>query len=173
MRKLILLRGLPASGKSTWLEENNLEHYTLSSDKIRLMYRAPRRDNTGTLRISQENDRKVWALLFQLLEERMKVGDFTIIDATHYKMSALTAYDKLSSRYGYDTIVVDFTNESLLTLLERNKNREEYKQVPEHVIQKMYNVLKDSTHTDPFPTKYSRVSREDGARLVESILNFK
>lgn len=35
MRTLVLLRGIPASGKSTWIKENKLEAYTLSSDHIR------------------------------------------------------------------------------------------------------------------------------------------
>ena len=31
MRTLLLLRGIQASGKSTWIKENNLEPYTLSA----------------------------------------------------------------------------------------------------------------------------------------------
>ena len=34
MRNLFILRGAPASGKSTWIKENNLEPYTLSTDQI-------------------------------------------------------------------------------------------------------------------------------------------
>ena len=41
MRILVLMRGLPGSGKSTWIRENGLEPYTLSADKLRLMYSAP------------------------------------------------------------------------------------------------------------------------------------
>ena len=32
MRTLLLLRGIQASGKSTWIKENNLEPYTLSAE---------------------------------------------------------------------------------------------------------------------------------------------
>ena len=37
MKKLLLLRGAPASGKSTFIKENNLEPYVISSDNLRLM----------------------------------------------------------------------------------------------------------------------------------------
>ena len=41
MRTLVLLRGIPASGKSTWVKENKLEAYSLSSDHIRTLFQAP------------------------------------------------------------------------------------------------------------------------------------
>ena len=41
MRTIYILRGAPASGKSTWIENNHLEQYTLSADKIRVMYQSP------------------------------------------------------------------------------------------------------------------------------------
>ena len=37
MRTLVLLRGLPGAGKSTWIKEQGLEPYTLSADQIRLL----------------------------------------------------------------------------------------------------------------------------------------
>lgn len=35
MRTLLLLRGAPGAGKSTWIDENNLQNYTLEADKFR------------------------------------------------------------------------------------------------------------------------------------------
>ena len=37
MRKLFILRGAMASGKSTFIKENNLDDYTLNPDKIRFI----------------------------------------------------------------------------------------------------------------------------------------
>ena len=34
MRTLLLLRGAPGAGKSTWIKENNLEHDGLDTDKV-------------------------------------------------------------------------------------------------------------------------------------------
>ena len=36
MRTLLLMRGCPASSKSTWIKENGLEPYTLSADEMRV-----------------------------------------------------------------------------------------------------------------------------------------
>ena len=35
MRNLILLRGIPAAGKSTWIKENNYEGHVVSLDDFR------------------------------------------------------------------------------------------------------------------------------------------
>ena len=41
MRTLLLLRGAPGSGKSTWIRENNLEGYTLEADSFRQLISNP------------------------------------------------------------------------------------------------------------------------------------
>ena len=48
MRVLLLLRGSPGCGKSTWIEKNGLKNYTLSADDIRMMYSSPRLTLEGT-----------------------------------------------------------------------------------------------------------------------------
>ena len=37
MRTLVVTRGIPACGKSTWIEDHELGAYTISPDAIRLM----------------------------------------------------------------------------------------------------------------------------------------
>ena len=54
MRKLFILRGAPASGKSTWVRENDLEEFTISSDNIRLLLSSPEMDINSVYSISQE-----------------------------------------------------------------------------------------------------------------------
>ena len=90
MRTLFILRGAPASGKSTWIKENDLEPYTLSTDNLRLMYQSPVTNDDGTVGISQNNDTAVWKLLMELLERRMEQGEFIVIYATHYKSSLIS-----------------------------------------------------------------------------------
>lgn len=36
MKRFFILRGAPASGKSTWIARNGLESVTVSSDEIRI-----------------------------------------------------------------------------------------------------------------------------------------
>lgn len=143
MRNLFILRGAPASGKSTWIKENNLEQYTLSADQIRLMYQSPCTNLDGTRYISQNNDTQVWKLLFEFLERRMERGEFVIIDATHYKSSLISRYKELVDKYRYRVNVIDFSKVPEEELLKRNAERDEFKKVPEEVIQKMVVALKD------------------------------
>ena len=82
MKTLLLLRGAPGAGKSTFIKENNLEQYTLEADKFRTLISSPELDITGKFNITQHQDGKAWELLFLALENRMKNGDFTVVDAT-------------------------------------------------------------------------------------------
>jgi predicted kinase len=143
MKTLVLLRGTHAVGKSTWLLQKNLEHYTVSSDKIRLMLQSPVTNVDGSQGISQSNDKKVWALLYEIVEERMKRGEFTIVDATHSRAQAINSYQEMCKKYRYRCVVVDFSQEaSLETILERNRTLDSYKFVPEDVIESIYERLK-------------------------------
>ena len=89
MRVLLLLRGSPGCGKSTWIKENGLERYTLSADEIRLMCSSPAMNVFGDQYINQDSDHIVWNFLFKVLENRMQHGDFTVIDATNSKTSEM------------------------------------------------------------------------------------
>jgi len=41
MKYLVFLRGIHGSGKSTFVKENRLEPYTISSDDVRLLIKPP------------------------------------------------------------------------------------------------------------------------------------
>ena len=99
MRTLLLLRGAQASGKSTWVTENNLEPYTLNADKIRLNIANPILHEDGSIEISQKNNKLTWELLYKYLEMRMENGDFTIIDATHSDIKLMNKYRDLANIY--------------------------------------------------------------------------
>lgn len=142
MRKLVILRGAQGCGKSTFIKEHNLENYTLSADKIRLMYSSPEMNINYGEEIPQFNNRKVWNMLYELLEERMKRGELTIIDAVHANThETLPNYKKLAEKYRYRLYILDFTEIPKEIVYERNKNREIHKQVPESSIDKSYKLF--------------------------------
>ena len=148
MRSLVILRGSPGSGKSTWIKKMNLENYTLCADDIRLLVESPVIVPDKKYRvISQKNDGYVWQLLFELLEKRMSNGEFVIIDATHSKSSDFSRYNKLCERYRYRRYYVDFSDVSIEECKKRNLLREDYKRVPEKVIEKMYSRLETQSKT--------------------------
>ena len=142
MRKLIILRGAMGCGKSTFIKNNDLENYTLSTDTIRLMYASPELGIDYKESIPQFNNKKVWELLYTLLEERMKKGEFTIVDAVHaYADESFPIYKKLAEKYRYRLYVLDFTDIPKEEVYERNKGREIYRQVPESSIDRVYKAF--------------------------------
>ena len=138
MRVLLLLRGSAGCGKSTWIEQNGLKQYALSADNIRMMCSSPQMMPDGTHAISQANDNIVWKTLFNILETRMKNGEFTVIDATNSKTSEMNRYKKMCDEYRYRIYCVDMTTVPIEVTKERNRGRQELKIVPEEVIDKMY-----------------------------------
>ena len=166
MRYLFVLRGAPASGKSTWIKENELEPYTISTDGLRLMYQSPVTTIDGDRAISQNNDKQVWDLLMELLERRMENGELVVIDATHYKSSLINRYKDLVSKYRYRVYVVDFSNVPEEELKRRNATRG-FRKVPDEVIEKMVVALAD---TNEVKKQFKIVSPEEAITLINSPL---
>lgn len=141
MRKLIIMRGLPGSGKSTWIKKNNLDPYTLCPDDIRLMFRSPVMDNNGRYHIDAANDKRVWEFVYERIEERMDRGELIVVDGIHIKGKSFNRYLKLAKQYFYEIACVDFTDTPLDVCLSQNAQRKEYKRVPEDVIKNMHSTL--------------------------------
>ena len=156
MRTLLLLRGAPGAGKSTWIEENNLQNYTLEADQFRQLTSNPILGLDGQLQITQDNDRLAWELLFQALESRMHRGDFTIIDATHSSEAMFNKYKGLVEKYRYKVYYKNF-DISLEELKRRNNIRPEHKQIPITAIERM-KALIDNTKPSSFASKIEDIS---------------
>lgn len=140
IRTLIITRGCPGSGKSTWIEQNGLLPYTLCPDTLRIMCSSTELKADGGYAITrnQETEQATWKILFELLEFRMSRGEFTVIDATASKTRDIKQYKDLADQYRYRMFVVDFTDVPLETCLAQNKMRPEYKWVPEESIRSIY-----------------------------------
>ena len=143
MRTLLLMRGAPASGKSQWIRDNNLEAYTLEADHFRMLLRSPSLGESGWY-ISQEDNGPAWELLLDCLEKRMSNGDFVVLDATHTTSKAVNAYKELLNKYKY-TVYYYEPDTSLEECLARNATRTDYKRVPEQVIHRMHKMIKTTT----------------------------
>ena len=101
MRTLLLFRGAPGCGKSTFIEQHGLKPYTLSADDIRLQVSSPLMTRHGNMTFNPDNDQFVWRMLMQMLEKRMENGEFTVIDATNSKTSEMSKYKTLGTTYKY------------------------------------------------------------------------
>ena len=155
MRTLLLMRGAPASGKSQWIRDNNLEAYTLEADHFRMLLRSPSLGENGWY-ISQEDNGPAWELLLDCLEKRMSNGDFVVLDATHTTSKAVNAYKELLNKYKY-TVYYYEPETSLEECLARNAERTDYKRVPEQVIHRMHKMIK----TTPLPKFCRKINSID------------
>lgn len=162
MRTLLLLRGTQASGKSTWVVENNLEPYTLSADKIRLNIANPVLNEDGSIEISQKYNKLTWELLYKYLEMRMENGDFTIIDATHSDIKLMNKYRDLANTYKYTIYYLEFDT-PLEECLKRNRERVGYKYVPEKVIERTWETIKNK---EKLPSIFKKINS------IDEIINF-
>ncbi|HYH75528.1 MAG TPA: RNA ligase [Candidatus Saccharimonadales bacterium] len=137
MRKLLLLRGLPGSGKSTFIRTQGLEGYTLSADALRMAHAGPIIEANGRARVPADNDASVWKQLFMLLEKRMHKGELIVVDATHSHPRSFSNYNAIAKKYRYQVLCVDFSDVPFELCMERNQQREAYKVVPPHEMQRL------------------------------------
>ena len=161
-RMFFLTRGVAGCGKSTFIRENNLEPYTISSDGIRLMLSSPVRDAQGNRSIDQRRMKECWELIQHLLEVRFQSGSTTILDATNLKAKDVAPLKKLAQKYRYRVYAIDFTDIPDEEIYRRNAGRDPLNRVPEHVIARMLNVARSSS----LPGGVKQVTREEALELI-------
>ena len=137
MSKLIITRGLPASGKSTWAKQwvlGDPEHRVrINQDDIRLMlgkYWVPSRE-----KLVQE-------IQFNAIIEALNREFDVVIDNTNLNNKVLDQFNRLIRTFeDYEIEYKDFFDTPLSVCIERDKNRD--LQVTEKVIRSFYNKYKD------------------------------
>ena len=137
MSKLIITRGLPASGKSTWAKQWVLEdpehRVRINQDDIRLMlgkYWVPSRE-----KLVQE-------IQFDAIIEALNREFDVVIDNTNLNNKVLDQFNRLIRTFeDYEIEYKDFFDTPLSVCIERDKNRD--LQVTEKVIRSFYNNYKD------------------------------
>lgn len=137
MSKLIITRGLPASGKSTWAKQWVLEdpehRVRINQDDIRLMlgkYWVPSRE-----KLVQE-------IQFDAIIEALSREFDVVIDNTNLNNKVLDQFNRLIKTFeDYEIEYKDFFDTPLSVCIERDKNRD--LQVTEKVIRSFYNNYKD------------------------------
>lgn len=142
MQKLIICKGLPASGKTTfsreWVNEDPKHRIRVNRDDIRRMlgpYWVPSREKLVT---KIEN-----SMILTSLTDKYSV----VVDATNFRdderfKTLILHLEGLFDEKGEETVkieVKDFTDVPIEVCIERDKNRPKDEQVGEEVIRNMYN----------------------------------
>lgn len=135
---LLVLVGLPASGKSTWLRTNGIP--AISSDQLRALLADDITDQTI--------NRHVFLHVRALVRTRLRLlRPVTAIDATSVAIQGRAAYIRIARAHGARVEAVYFDT-PLDECLRRNTSRERC--VPEAAIRKMASELAPPSTAEGF-----------------------
>jgi 2',3'-cyclic-nucleotide 3'-phosphodiesterase len=136
MKVILILCGIPGSGKSTWVKENSLENYSISKDNLRLMYFGTIYNKYGIESVKTVSERFIHEKFMEILETRLRNNSFVVIDNTNVNINTVNHIKNLASFYGY-TVLFKVFRTSLDECLRRNSSREYLYKVKESDIIKM------------------------------------
>jgi len=130
MRKIIILRGLPASGKSTWAKEQVLKENNwiiVNRDKIREMLKGI----YSNFPFGTDMENLVTSIEDKSIYKAVELGYDVIVDATNFRGNRWIKYKK----------DVQFTYKEFDTSLKECIMRDSLREFPigKEIIIKMYN----------------------------------
>lgn len=186
MKKLILLQGASAAGKSSWVRDHHLTDCTISADEIRqrlgLTVHA-KNGNMPIIKIKNHNDSITWEIFSKIIDYRMAHGALTIVDNTNTTTIALNQMHNLANKYSYHVYLLDFmlqfesanhkfdnaaVQRAQSTLLKRNSKRIMYP-VPKYVLINQIGQYRTfRSDMDQHPDKYNWLEWLDARNLTDS-----
>lgn len=135
MSKLVITRGLPASGKTTyareWVKENRANRARVNRDDIRQML------DQGDF-IKGVTEPRVLLARDSLITSYLRKGVDVICDDTNLPSRTVRDLAKLAAKANAEFQVVDLTNVPPQTCASRNSTRINSLKVPDEVIWDMY-----------------------------------
>jgi len=139
---MIILIGLPASGKSTWAKRyvtNRKFAALISSDSIR-------KELYGD-EATQGDNNKIFSLVRERAEEALKEGKDVVIDATNMTIKDRSAYFDIAKTYGATVTGILFDT-PVEECKRRNSKRDRV--VPDFVYDKMLNRYEEPKLSEGF-----------------------
>jgi predicted kinase len=134
---LVILAGLPGSGKSTWAKSLLKYKYKIvSSDDIRKRL-------AGSLREAHDNEIDPWAVFYKEIEEALRHGVDVVADATFLTVKHRDWIREVATFVGHvETHFILFKNTE--EARARNAARGPEDRVPEEVMDSMTDLYNDT-----------------------------
>lgn len=128
--KLVITKGLPGSGKSTWAKEQVRVHNwkRANKDDLRLMIDCGK--------WSKGNENLVVAVQELMVREFLSKGHTAVVDDTNFHIPHQERFKAIAAEFGIPFEIQDFTDVPLELCIERDRQRPNY--VGEEVIKRMY-----------------------------------
>lgn len=146
---LTLLRAMPGSGKSTFINYFNLKSNTLSYDSFRELYSGLFLDpNTGLPCIDQSKNAFIHDTFMQALTYRLNENVDIFIDNLNIDISTINDFKKIAEEKNYNFRIINFELKDFDFYLERNKNRETTKQLSKESLLNLYTKFQDVDLTE-------------------------
>lgn len=136
--KLIICRGIPGSGKSTWAKS-----YCLSTDAVRVSRDDIRVSTFG--RSTGVDEDAVTKIEDAMVEAALKAGKSVVVDDTNIRHAYVKRFASIGQKFGADVAVMQFdidVEEAIRRVKDRAANGG--LDVPEKVIRDMHRRLKMS-----------------------------
>src|SRR4051794_29747677 len=131
MARLLITRGLPGSGKTTFARTLQPRVTRVSRDDLRLMLH-------GRIMLTDWADAQVTAIQRGMVETLLRRGADVIVDDTNLRGRSVREWAKVAERCGAAFEVHDFTDVPLDECIRRDAERPEAVRVGADAIRRMY-----------------------------------
>lgn len=136
MSELVITRGLPGSGKTTWAEAWVLESPStrrrVNRDSLRRMI------HVNAQASKQDTENAITKTASDLVRAFLRMGLDVVVDDTNLRQRTARNWATLASIAGAELVVKDFTDVPLETCAARNEARTGDARIPAHVIETMH-----------------------------------
>lgn len=170
MRKIVIMRGPPGTGKTTILKKAGMTDYAVSPDNMRRMIASPAMSRSGEWTIDQSVNTRAWAMSMDMLKSRLKRGETVAFDATLPTISEVRNIAELAETMDYEVMVVDRYGASLEATIERNLQRPETERVSKYAVERIFD---QGNNTGEMNSSWKHVSTgEDIDASINAVREF-